>query len=143
MEGVLLFIAAAVVIFIIRLILRGAGRAIRAAGRSAKGEGSFRDNMRIQRHGMGPFDIRVSKVAKGEGGAPFEFYKVEARGLIPTSHARDIEFVTSVLDVTNDETKPILSAVSEFQEKRTAAYQYRADGGTVTAGQGFLDLHSA
>ncbi len=81
----------------------------------------------------GPFQIRIRRKGPNED-RKFEVLEVEARGAFPVARPTEVEFVTSVFDVTDGEHKPVLSFVEGFQEGATTAYQHRIAGGTPTSG---------
>ena len=113
----------------------GAGK---AAVRTATGKGTLSENMQLQFKGMGPLAIRPREERFGEEDENLAVI-IEARGLIPVNRSRNIAFVTSVLDATDGDPKPILCHYEDFQEDQTFAYQARSDFGAVQINQGFLD----
>lgn len=138
MEGILGFVGIVILYVIANLLFRGAVGTVKAAGRSAFGNGSFTENMELQFKGMQPFSIRTTFINKGGKDAPFDIYKVEGKGLIPTNRQRNICFITSVIDTTGGEKRAVWSMVDDFQEPKTIAYQHVVGGGTVSPDQGFI-----
>jgi len=87
---------------------------------------------------MENFQIRTHR-EKATKSTPFEVIRIEGRGLIPTNHSRSIKFVTSVLDVTDSDNKPVISIVEDFQESGSTVFQNSINGGAVGENQGFSD----
>ncbi len=120
-------------------VIRLAFGALVAFTRTAVGKGSLQENLTLQIHGMGAFEIRVQRKPAG-GTVPFEVIEVEGRGLIPVTSSQPVAFVTSVVDVTDpDNKRPVISSIEDFQEPRTIAYQHRINPSVVNPGQGFAD----
>lgn len=135
--GAIILVVLANVAF--RLAVHGAVGTVKAAGRAAVGKGSFGQNLELQFLGMAAFQIRTTLVQKSGEERPFDFFKIEGKGLIPTEYNRQIRFVTSVLDSTNEEKKPVWSMLENFQEPNTIAYQHQVDGGNLSPREGFID----
>ena len=89
---------------------------------------------------MGALEIRKVDFRAGDDGDGPKGIGIEVRGLIPVNRTLSLSFVTSVIDVTNDDdSEPVLSELEAFQEPDTPAYQHIQDGGQISQNQGFSD----
>jgi uncharacterized tellurite resistance protein B-like protein len=89
---------------------------------------------------MGPLEIRKVDFRAGEDGDGPKGIGLEVRGLIPVNRPLNLGFITSVIDVTNDDdSEPVLSALDSFQESDSPAYQHVQDGMSISPDQGFTD----
>jgi hypothetical protein len=64
---------------------------------------------------MPPLETRLVEKNSEEDGSGLNFWAVEARGLFPVSHQKDVTFTISLLDVTNgdEQKKPVLSILEQ------------------------------
>lgn len=139
MEAILAVIAVVFGLMIVGRIIRMIIGTTVAAAKTAAGKGSFEDNLNLQLHGMGEFEIKTIR-KPADGDMPFEVIEIEGRGLIPVDRRQAISFVTSVLDATDpDNLRPVISSIEDFQEPHTIAYQHRVEATVIEPGQGFAD----
>ena len=136
-------IIGAIVVFVIggailRFILTAGSRTAGAAIKAASGEGTFRENLGRSFTEMGPFETRLVDEYAGENN-DISFKSVEVRGLFPINQIRDVSFVTSVLDLTDEEVAPVISPIEAFQEPSTTCYQHLNKIGTIRPDQGFAE----
>ena len=61
------------------------------------------------------------------------------KGLFPIDRTRRLGFVTSVFDRTEGSYEPVNSALNEFQDNNTVAYQHSAEIGRVDPNMGFAE----
>ena len=88
---------------------------------------------------MGPFEVRANFVPEGEE-LSFEFFKLEARGLIPVFRSTNIAYTVSLLDVTDEVgSQPVLCNIDDFGEPRTTAFQLAGSFGEVGPQMGLLE----
>ena len=137
MEGILVLIAIVVGWFIISRILSAGARTVSAVARTAAGKGTFSENVKLQFEGMGPLKIRFNDTRMGEDKDGLLAKGIEARGLFPVARPVKVAFVTSVLDKSNGEFEPVISAIDVFQEPDSIAYQHVTEVGPVSPDQGF------
>ncbi len=110
-----------------------------AAVRTAQGKGSFGDNMSAQWQGMGELQIRKVDFNFGEDNDGPHGIGIEIKGLIPVTHGVELGFVTSVIDVTEEnDSGPVLSELESFQEPESTAYCHVQQGGKIGPNQGFV-----
>ncbi len=139
MEQILVAIAVLVGLFVVGRIIRMIIGTTVAAAKTVAGQGSFEDNLNLQLHGMGDFEIKTTRKPANDD-TPFQVIEIEGRGLIPVARRQAISFVTSVLDATDpDNKRPIIASIEDFQEPRTIAYQHRVEATVIEPGQGFVD----
>ena len=122
--------------FIIRVILRTAG----AAGRTAIGKGSLSENLERSFKGMGALEARMIDAHLSDDDPDSALVKqIEVKGLFPVQgNDRSVAFVMSVFDNTDDEMKPVISILDEFQEPENVVFQYVSEIPPVSTGQGFM-----
>jgi uncharacterized tellurite resistance protein B-like protein len=137
MEGILGIGAIILFFVVVRFAFRALTGTVSAASRAASGRGSFKDNLQVEFKGLGNFQIKLIKTPAGSE-IPFDIVEVMVKGLFPVTSRRNLAFVTSVIDVTEDKTLPVLSMVEGFQEADTTAYQHRVQAGMVEPDTGFL-----
>ena len=138
MELILGFIILGIAAWIIFIIFSAVARRITGASeKSAKGEGTFSENMRLAFRGMGPLEARIVDTTLGDYvRAPVK--AIEVKGLFPVNTIRQVAFVTSVFDESSGELAPVLSAIDIYQEPDSTAYQHSIKvGQEVSPGQGF------
>jgi hypothetical protein len=63
---------------------------------------------------------------------------VQVKGLFPVSRKARIGFVSSVFDNTSGELQPVISALDNFQERHTLAFQHATEVGAVEPGSGLV-----
>jgi len=138
MEG---FISIIVIIFGFwlfgRLVSAGT-RTVGAAAKAAVGKGSFSENMELAFQGMGPMEARLVDGKLGDDGDGPDIKSIEIKGLFPVNTTRHVAFITSVFDETDDEMKPVLSAIEMFQEPGSVVYQHVSELGQVSPEHGFV-----
>ena len=123
--------------FVIRLISASGRSAVRAM----QGKGSFSDNMNAAMGGMGEMEARQERFMAGENGEGPEGIGIEIKGLLPLTRAAKIGFVTSVLDMTDENNpEPVLSELEVFQEPATTAYMFTQPVGIMEPNQGFISF---
>ena len=133
-----------IIIVVLLFIFGGAiWNAITSAGSSAikasQGKGSFSENMRAQQHGLDPLSIRKESFQAGEDGDGFLAIGIEIKGEIPVSRTCQLGYITSVIDVTDEENSQIvLSELETFQEPESRAYQYVQKAGTINPNEGYI-----
>ena len=89
---------------------------------------------------MGELEIRKRPFNAGENGDGPLGIGVEIKGLIPVLESINLEFVTTVSDVTRPtEEMFVISYLESFQEDRTPVYQCTKYGGWIEPNQGYLD----
>ena len=138
MEGILSFIGVVVGWFLINLAWRFGIAALRAGGRTVMGKGNFSENLDLTVNGMRALEMRLVE-------APFDdkpnspiVKVVEVKGLFPIQLKTNLQFLISVLDVTDDDdVKPVIALLDNFQETRSFAYQHACHLGDMAAGYGF------
>ena len=140
MEAVLGLIGIIVFFAGINFVFRLIGAGLSSAGKAVTGQGKFSDNMHAQLRGMGPFQIELRRQDKNDADQPFDVIEVYGKGLIPlpSGKSKNIRFITSVIDSTDEKKKPILSTVEGFQEIGTIAFQHSVDGGHVNKDEGYI-----
>jgi tellurite resistance protein len=118
--------------------LMGAGfKTAGAALDTARGRGSFSENMGVAFKGLGPMEIRFVDGSLGEDNTGPFAKRIEGRGLFDITSTHRIGFVTSVFDNTSGELEPVLSMVEAFQEPENVVYQHHTEVGSVSPDQGF------
>lgn len=139
MEVVLVFVAIFVGWIIVRLILGALGSTVGAAAKAATGQGTFSDNMALAFKGMQPLECRLvdDRLESGNPESP-ALKAVEVKGQLPVQRTGRASFVISILDTTDGEPKPVLSALDMFQEPNTVAYQFISELGEIGPDQGFV-----
>ena len=87
-----------------------------------------------------PMQTRVVEKNSEDDGSGLNFWAVEVRGLFPVSHEKNVTFTISLLDVTNgdEQKKPVLSILEQFQEPNSRAYFCSAEVGSVNPDQGYV-----
>jgi tellurite resistance protein len=85
---------------------------------------------------IGPLEIRVSDEVTDDG---YPFWGVEIRGLIPVYRATNVGVMVSLLDATEGENAPVLTAFEDFQELESRAFQVRNVLGRCEPDQGLPD----
>jgi len=138
MELILGFIILGIAAWIIFIIFSAVARRITGASeKSAKGEGTFSENMRLAFRGMGPLEARIVDTTLGDYlRAPVK--AIEVKGLFPVNTIRQVAFVTSIFDESSGELAPVLSPIEMYQEPDSTVYQYSIKvGQEVSPGQGF------
>lgn len=126
-------------IWLLGVVFRAIGGTASAAARTVTGKGSLKENIDLEFHGMGVFQIR-SELKKGgiEEAKPFDYISIQAKGLLPVNHNCTINFVTSVIDKVDDENMPVFSTIEDFQEDNSTSYQYTIAGGRAQPNQGYI-----
>ena len=112
------------------------GAAVAAAGvKSAVTGKSFDETMGR----MPPLTSRVVKKNTEDDGSGHEYYSVEVKGIFPIRETAEAAFAISLFDVTDgdDNKKPVLSVIEQFQETHTRAYLACQEIGRITGDQGF------
>lgn len=139
MEAIIAIVVGIVGIAIFRMILSAGARTVGAAAKAAVGRGSFSDNMELAFKGMEPMQVRFADARFGENedGPPFK--AIEVKGLIPVDRTRNVGFVTSVFDNTDDEVAPVLSTIEVFQEPESVVYRHFSEVGQISPDQGYIN----
>lgn len=89
---------------------------------------------------MGKIEARCGKKTFGEGGAKFDALAIELKGLFPISTNTSTKLIVSAFWEGDDaELFPILSALEDFQEEGTAAFQSSVELPILKPGYGFAD----
>lgn len=83
------------------------------------------------------FAVRARFVSADADDLDFDHLVVEAIGLIPTEYPVNVEFVTSILDATEEDAKPVLCMIEDLQEPETIAFQLKLAGPRLQPGSGF------
>jgi len=138
MEAVLGLVALFIGLIIISNILSAGARTFSAAGKAAVGKGSFSENMELAFQGMNPMTPRFVDAHLGENGEGPPYKAIEVKGLFPVKSPKRVAFITSVMDKTDGESVPVLSAIEAFQEPGSVAYQHITEVGDVSPDQGFV-----
>jgi len=123
---------------IFRFVLSAGARTAGAAIKAASGEGTFRENLGQSYTNMGPFETRLVDEYLGDNNDML-FKSVEVRGLYPLNRILDVSFVTSVLDITDDEMAPVISPIEALQEPLTTCYHHLNEVGTIRPDQGYKE----
>ena len=115
------FVAKLIGIFIFFAVLRLVKSFFSAAVASATNkDASFSDHFKANlTEDMGQFQIRVVEDEFDQ----HKVWSIQAKGYFPIEVQRDMGFVISVLDVTDDETKPVFSILEDYQEHNSIAFQ--------------------
>jgi uncharacterized tellurite resistance protein B-like protein len=139
MEIILVLIFLGIAAWIIFTIISAvARRIIGASEKSAKGEGTFSENMRLAFRGMGPLEARIVDTTLGAYGVGAPVKALEVKGLLPVNRTSQVAFVTSVFDETGGELEPVLSPIDMYQEPDSTVYQHSIKvGQEVSPKQGF------
>lgn len=135
--GLLGLIAFWVGIFYLGTIVRGFFSAGKAAVNTALGKGTFSDNFSYEFKGMGSLELRGVKKLVGDSPNELEVIELEVRGLFPVGGLLDAVFITSVLDMTEDRPRPVVSTLHSFQEATTRCFQFSQEVGILKEGYGF------
>ena len=122
---------------VISVIWNGVVSGGKAALKTATGPGTLKENLDLQFSGMGSFELRLVTGRIGENADGPMNYKVEVRGFFPIERTTEIGFVTSVLDVTDGEPKPVISNVDMVQEPQSIAFQNVQRAGVAAPNQGY------
>ncbi len=138
MEAIFGLIVLAVGWWIFATIVSAGARTVRAAGRAAVGKGSLSENLQVAFQGIPPFQTRLKIGRVGEESDSPVMIEVEGRGLFPISRPTTMGFVTSVFDVTDEEPKPVISVLEDFQEPSSIVYQQTVTAGQVLPNHGFV-----
>jgi len=95
-------------------------------------KGVLGSNLENEFSGPGSFEVRLREDMVGKD-EDTEVQRIEGRGIFPSSTTiSNAGFITSVLDMTGDEPKPVLTPISNFQEPETVAYFFKYETGTVS-----------
>ena len=116
-------------------ILRALFRFIKAAGKTATGKGSLKDNFEFEFKGIGVLRTQLNEVKNPN--EPFAL-EVQVRGLFPVQTATNVGFIISVFTKNaSGDLEPVFSMINEFQESQTRAFQDLTGCGEVNENQGF------
>lgn len=138
MEAIFGLIAIVVGIAIFQFVVSAGARTVGAAAKAAVGKGSFSDNMELAFQGMAPMTARLADAKIGENGEGQPYKAIEVKGLFPVKSSKRVGFIISVMDKTDGELEPVLSAIEAFQEPGSVAYQHVTEVGNVSPDQGFV-----
>jgi hypothetical protein len=84
---------------------------------------------------IGPLEARLNSKLLDEADKNSPLVKeIEVKGLLPLDRKRNIGFVTSIFDNTSGEYEFVISAMDQFQEPHTRAYQYSMGLGPIEPG---------
>jgi len=116
-------------------ILRAIFRFIKAAGKTATGKGSLKDNFEFEFKGIGVLRTQLNEVKNPN--EPFAL-EVQVRGLFPVQTSTNVGFIISVFTKNaSGDLEPVYSMINEFQESQTRAFQDLTGCGEVNENQGF------
>jgi tellurite resistance protein len=124
---------------IVAYLMSAGARTVRAAGKTALGQGGLAQNLQLEFRGIPPFETQVltGKVGDGDGVMAIQ---IEGRGLFPVHSATSIGFITSVFDATDGgELKPMIALLEGFQEADSVVYQHVLEIGEASPNQGYVD----
>jgi tellurite resistance protein len=144
MDTIVTVLVLIVVLFgawLVALAVKAGSAAVKAAGRTAIGKGTFRDNFHVELKGLDSLTIRLKKERTDDEYESL-LLRIEGRGVIPVQTPTKVGFITSVFDKADGELNPVLTHVDSFQEAETVAYQYLVDVGMVFPDSGFRDWAS-
>ncbi len=118
-------------------IIRAFFASLSAGWRTLIHGGTFAENFKTNFSGMDSFEL------KGETGQiseelPFEVLELKGKGLLPIRKRTNVCFVTSIVDITDDELKPVLSALDDFQEPESRAFQHSVQAGQASPNEGYV-----
>ena len=87
------------------------------------------------------FETRIKERIENFDGKDVKIIDTQGRGLIPLSTNQNINFITSIIDSTDDldESAPVISLIETFQEPTTRAWYHKSEGGNFEALTGFPD----
>jgi len=109
---------------------------------SVFGSGSFFENFKAQyaeAAPMEPFQIKGERKQISDEGS-FEVIELMGKGILPLKERTNVRFVTSIIDITEDESfLPVLSALDDFQESDTRAFQHTVHAGRANPNSGYAD----
>jgi tellurite resistance protein len=90
------------------------------------------------------FETRIKERIENFDGKDVKIIDIQGRGLIPLSTNQNINFITSIIDSTDDldESGPVLSSIETFQEPTSRAWYHKIEGGSFEALTGFPDWTS-
>ncbi len=138
MEGILTIVVIFVGWILFRMFLSASARTVGAAAKAAVGKGTFSENMELAFKGMGPIEVRFYPGRLGDDEDGPLFKAIEMKGLFPLNSRKNVAFVTSVFDETDEEIEPVLSPIELFQEPETVVYQFSSEIGQVDPEMGFV-----
>ncbi|WP_376694272.1 tellurite resistance TerB family protein [Wenzhouxiangella sp. EGI_FJ10409] len=119
-----------IVIGVVWFIWWAIGEALTNRGREAQGSAPSGS--------MSKLEARCRKESFGQGDAQFDALAVELRGLFPVNTNTRTKLIISVFwEDENQELLPVLSALEDFQEEETIAYQNGSELPVLKPGYGF------
>lgn len=127
--------------FIINLFFTGIGAAAKTVGAARKaviGDGTFKENMDLSFKEMQSFELKMEDVRLHDDGTGPWLKEILGKGLFPISRDTNLGVITSVFDETSGELEPVISALDDFQEPDSVAYQASTDIGDIEVGMGFV-----
>ncbi len=120
---VILVLILGIVACILFIVFSAVARRISgASAKTAKGDGTFSENLRLAFTGMKPLQARIVDATFGDFKAPIK--AIEVKGLFPANTAGQVAFVTSIFDETGGELQPVLSAIDLYQEPGSTVFQH-------------------
>jgi len=126
------FLLTLVVLFFGGAILR----AIFAGGKSVVTGKTFKESYR----GIDDFSARLNNsFTKTESGQSFNVRKAEIKGLLPIDRKTNLTALLSVVDVTDEEHRPVISYIEAVQEPSTTCFLQTQPMGEFEPGVGFKD----
>jgi tellurite resistance protein len=123
---------------VIRLIWKATVGTAVATTRAATGQGSFSSNMAQQWRGMGEWEVRYEWGDLGDDGS-IRAVIMQARGILPLNYSAHLGYVTSVFDVTDGESKPVICALDQMQEQESIVFNHSLDAGRAEPDSGYAD----
>lgn len=106
---------------VISLFFKGASVAVEGVKSAVTGK-EFDVDRALGR--IPPFAMRVTEKNTEEDDSGVDYFAVEVKGLFPVQKSTEAVFVVSLFDTTdgNEELKPVLSLLENFQEETTTAH---------------------
>jgi len=121
MEFILTLIGLAFFYWAIGWVIGAIGGTLKAAGKTAFGKGSFKDNLESEFKGMGNFRIRATKEKLKD--TDLDVLNIECRGLMPINSSAQGALVTSIHTKDGEDLSPIITLHDAVKEPDSYAFQ--------------------
>jgi len=112
-------------------------KTVKAAGKTAFGNGKFVENMSLEFKGMGDLRLQVTKGKLQD--TDLDILSIECRGLMPTAYPFNGAFITSIFTKNGEDLEPIMSLHEACREPESPAFQQITPLGEVRPNTGWTD----
>tara|TARA_S200000501_G_C20846004_1_gene753678 strand:+ start:193 stop:1437 length:1245 start_codon:yes stop_codon:yes gene_type:complete len=139
MEVIIGIIFIFVIFGVINVVASGAKAGAKATYSAATGKTTFSEGFKDSFLGMQELQIRVIEDTQLIGEDNFEVYRVQAKGIIPFIQGMDLTFSTSIIDTTDEISKPVICLLDTFQEKQSRVYLNQRRYGVIDQEMGWAE----